>query len=335
MDKQGKKKGLGKKHVIIWASVSAGVLLLVWMLCAVILKVVSNTTAAPMTKYAKKAEQFIEPEEHVKTMEDPSKIGGILKIRSMLDDSSVVTSGGEQYKIPAFRMNIDTAVIFSAQKGDTELSYGRWVCVYNGDPQNAGVFDAIGLLNANKLAEHSSAAALLELLEQEPEGKIRLDEYGENGYIYIPSKISVLDKNDNVLGQVDFGPLPDGCESKKADDIFAMNKKTDNEFDNGDTFLTDMLRQGATGNRKVDEKARKILGQLSYASDIDGVVKNSYGIGSITVTSYGVSAGYAMVYVQTISLKTFFLAVSGAFLAVWTILYWGIAFLIRGDKRRK
>ena len=87
--------------------------------------------------------------------------------------------------------------------------------------------------------------------------------------------------------------------------------------------------------KKYENEARKILGQLSYASDIDGVVKNSYGIGSITVTSYGVSAGYAMVYVQTISLKTFFLAVSGAILAVWTVLFWGIALLIRGDKKRK
>lgn len=318
-----KKKIL--KNIMIWFAGIALVCLLVNGIVSLFMKIMLSSVLFSFPYYVEKAETLLYPEDYVKTLDHPEKIAAVLKMRTFLDDSCTEFHQGILNDFSCTNFKIDTAVLFSSEKGESDLSDGLWQTVCK---ENQGQFDpledTVGLLSVNDLCEMKGASQLWEVLKTNPNARVRLDSYGMKGFIVLPVSMTVIGDDGREILQIQCQDAPDDYEVLKAEDIFVYNAYVTDEYMTTDESLYAQMDLVYRGEREVDRVARTRLAQLAEEKASSGKREFTWGFGTFTSTVVGISDGDLMVIVQKITYTRSVVLYAILLGLVWTIFFWSM-----------
>lgn len=281
-----------------------------------------NSFDADHSKYVDKVDALTKPEEYVLTMEEPEKISAILQLRTLLSNNRAEGDFGPVGILTGLNFCFDFAYAFTTEGEDRILSKGCYIAVYDGSKEDKSVIsNNIGIMSVDELIGYDFASELYELVKNNPDCKVRLDEYAINGYIVIPVALTVDGLSD--LGTVAFynDEIPKGYEKVTASNIYVSNDCEGSIPLDADKSLYQKMKAAYNHDCKAQKLCDRLVSEIDYSAGDNFSSSLNAGFGKISRYYVAVKGNNAMVSVICMDYtKTIVTDIIIAIL-IWTFIF--------------
>jgi len=306
---------------IIWI-----IVLIITFICTniipyMIIAFINNTSN--IYKYVEKADKILYPDKYEKEFTD-IQYSSVLSLRTLLDDNRVCF-----FESLPLRFYSDQSIRYISKNGTTDYMSGTFINVYKECDRDINLSkDTIGLVSINQMANSKYANTLIDLLEKNQNAKLRIDQYIQDGFMFTPISISLINPDGTVYFTVYDNDLIYSDKIKESEDIYIYHignlDAAENFYDIADYDVCRCMKV-ALLKREVDKRADNIIEDfdLSILDSDDTEIKTFrntmfHGLGYTKCEHIVYSGNYAMVILSYYSYFNLILILYCVLALVWT-----------------